>query len=334
MNSFTCPRHYSISTLFLALALVCSAGARAETTEKSPASPDLLYLQALDQRIADISWRIGKANADLCREHMNAIGISVHDAVQYAPRYRAAAITTFGFQDGYPAVLTVASGAVADIAGVKVGDIVLAIDDQIVPAAPSDGKEDYRPVNAVMARLESLPADRPIALEVLRGKERLRLMLRPVQVCKSRVEVVPSGEINANSNGFVVQIYGKLALWTQNDDELAIVIAHEMAHNLLGHNRRIDTEKIGTGIFSGFGGDGRKLRDMEREADRYGLFLVARAGYHYGIAGQFWRRLSATTGLGAIWATTHPTARDRGQFNDAVIADIRQCIAEGRNPVP
>lgn len=162
----------------------------------------------------------------------------------------------------------------------------------------------------------------------------MAIEVRPSTICRSRVELVPSGQINANSNGNVVQIYGRLALWTRNEDELAIVIAHEMAHNLLGHNRRITEEKIGTGIFASLGSDGRKLRNMEREADRYGLYLMARAGYDYRIAPEFWTRLSSTSGLGAIWATTHPTARDRARLNREVVDEIARKEASGGMPMP
>jgi len=307
--------------LWLALALA-GAAAVVEAAEKPDAS--LLYLQQLDQRIADISWRIVAANASLCPRRTNALGISLHDAVQYAPSYRQAAVDTFGFGDGLPAILAVAHSGPADIAGLRPGDRIAAIDGIALPPTviTPTAKEAYEPVATVMTRLEQLPADRPARLDIRRGSSAMTIQVRPVTTCRSRVEVVPGSPINASSNGDVVQIYGKLALWTKSDDELAIVIAHELAHNILDHNRRIDREKIGTGFLASLGSDGRKLRDMEREADRYGLFLAARAGYDYRIAPDFWRRLSATTGLGAVWGTTHPSSSSRAAFNRQAVAEI------------
>lgn len=317
--------------LMTAAAIACAAAAPATAARDD----SLLFLQSLDQRIADVSWRIASGGAALCPQKINALGLSVHDAAQYAPAYRQAAIDTFGFGDGLPTVLAVAKGGPADAGGLKPGDRIAAIDGQAISpvrlAAKAD--EDYAPVAAVMARLESLP-DRPVALEVVNGASRRTLALRPASVCRSRVEVVPSGAINANSNGTVVQINGKLALWTRNDDELATVIAHEMAHNILGHNARIEREKIGTGLSAVFGRDGAKLRAMERDADRYGLYLVARAGYDYRAAPDFWRRLTNTTGLGSIWATSHPTARDRAAVNQATVAEIDAKKAAGAPLTP
>lgn len=296
---------------------------------------ELLFLQQLDQRVADVSWRISATGAPLCSNHMNAVGFTVHDVAQYAPNYRRAAIDTFAFGDGLPAVLAVAKGGPADLAGVRPGDRISALNGHfLVPVSLSaKARENYASVAATMTRIENLPKT-PIIVELLSGQSHRTVMLQPVPVCRSRVEAVPSGQINASSNGDVVQIYGKLALWTKSDDELAIVIAHEMAHNILAHNRRIQREKIGTGIFASFGRNGRKLRDMEREADRFGLFLVARAGYDYRIAPDFWRRLSATAGLGGVWATTHPSASNRAEFNQGVVAEIDRQKAAGGTPTP
>lgn len=295
----------------------------------------LVNLQTLDQRIADVSWRIAAANEALCPRRMHAIGISIHDAAQYAPAYRQAAIDTFGFGDGLPAVLAVASGGPAAQAGMQPGDRIAVLDGQVIsPTLPAaKAPEDYGSMDAVMTRLENLP-DRPIPIEILRGTRRIALTLQPATVCRTRVEVVPSGKINADSNGTVVRIYGKLALWTRNDDELATVMAHEMAHNILGHNARIERERISTGLSAIFGRDGAKLREMERDADRYGLYLVASAGYDYHVGPDFWRKLTNSTGLGSIWATTHPTARDRAAFNQEVVSEIDRQKAAGLKPTP
>lgn len=332
-------QHRTALASALLAALIQPTGSPASAAGAQPeAVAGFLALQAEDQRIADVSWRLASANANLalCPRHMNSIGISVHDAAQYAPRYRKVAMASFGFSDGYPAILAVAKGAPADHAGLLVGDRIVAIDGVAVPTAvvPARARESYKAIEAVMTRLESLPADRAINFDLLRGQTRTSVRVRPVTTCLGRVEVVPGDKINAGSNGLVVQIYGKLASWARNDDELAIVIAHEMAHNILDHNARIEREGIGTGILASLGSDGRKMRDMEREADRYGLYLVKGAGYDYTLAGAFWGRLSGTSGLGAIWATTHPTAVDRKRFNDEVIASIQRDVPlreEGNN---
>jgi membrane-associated protease RseP (regulator of RpoE activity) len=307
--------------------------------EQIPTTADgqrLLYLQHLDQRIADISWKVLSANAQLCPSRASGIGISLHDAAQYAPAYRATAIATFGFGDGLPAILAIAKSGPADMAGLRVGDRIASINGQdIAPARMKlSSKEDYAPIAEVMTRLENLSDDKTADLDVRRGQSMFRTSIRPKITCRSRVEVVPGSAINASSNGSVVQIYGKLVLWAKSDDELAIVIAHELAHNILEHNQRIDRDRIGVGLFAALGHDGQKLRDMEREADRYGLFLVARSGYDYRMAPEVWRRLSATAGLGGIWATTHPSGASREKSSRLTVAEIDRQRAVGSDIVP
>ena len=321
------------------LNMYVSAGATVATVGSVATQPEneasLRYLQQLDQRTADIAWRLGVANAELCPRHARSIGLSAHNAVQYAPAYRKSAIMTFGFVDGLPAVLAVAKGSPAAHAGILVGDHIAAIDGKpVVHERSSMGsKEDYDPINAVMSQLENLP-DRKVVLDIVRAQKRLRVEITPVTICQSRVEIVPGGQMNANANGVVVQIYGKLALWARNDDELAIVISHEMAHNILNHDALITSENTERGLFESLGLGSRKLRNVEREADRYGLYLAARAGYNFVQAPGFWRRLSAASGLGNIWATTHPTGASRAKFNQEVVEEIRLKAASGAELEP
>jgi hypothetical protein len=257
-------------------------------------------------------------------------------AAQYIPRIRPAAIAAFGFDDGFPAVLSLAEESPAQRAGVEVGDRITAIDGiALMPRSISaDAPADYDTIEALMKRLEAVPPGATIRLDLLRGKEPVSVAIAAQDLCRVRVEVVPGGQINADSDDRIVQVQGRLAGWARSDDELALVIAHEMAHVFLGHHGRLAQEGISTGVFAGFGANGRKLRDLEREADRHGIFMVARAGYDSRIAGTFWRRLAKASGLGAIWAASHPGARNRERNADAAVAEVDDLRREAPVPSP
>lgn len=320
----------------LAVSAFSASGLAAAQTAESDAQDSLRYLQSLDQKVADISWRLAASNADICPEKQGALGIGLHNAVQYVPRIRTAAIATFGFGDGFPAVLSLAEGGPAQRAGIEVGDRITAIDGiGLAPHTIDAGSPaDYDMIEALMTRLEAVPAEAQIRFDLLRGMEAVSLALTAQSLCRVRVEVVPGGKINAGSDDRIVQVEGKLVTWVRGDDELALVIAHEMAHVFLGHHQRLKREGISTGLFGGFGANGRKLRDMEREADRFSIFMVARANYDYRIAGAFWRRLAKASGLGAIWATSHPNARNRGRNADAAAAEVNARRREGLALIP
>ena len=258
-----------------------------------------------------------------------AVGVTLHDVRQYKAQLRADATVAFGFTGNYPSVLTVASGSPAALAGVRPNDalkavngVPLGIADQA--EAQSEGDASYDSVEKAMRVLETLPPE-TVILQLERGGKPIEVSLQPQPACPSRVELVPSSELNGSANGEVAQVYGALVNWVRNDDELALVIAHEVAHNVLRHDARISKEKINTGIFAGLGKSGRKLRDMEREADRLGTWMAARGGFDYRLAPHFWRRLTGRSGIGAVWATTHPTAGSRA---DALVPVVRQIDAE------
>jgi predicted Zn-dependent protease len=136
------------------------------------------------------------------------------------------------------------------------------------------------------------------------------------------VELAPGNAINANANGLVAQISGRLVNWVESEDELALVIAHEMSHNLLDHPKRLSEKSALSGLATSLGLSGRAQRQMELEADRMGIIMAARAGYNYKIAPDFWARLNSNAPLAAFLATTHPTTRARRDNAQRVVDEL------------
>jgi predicted Zn-dependent protease len=90
---------------------------------------------------------------------------------------------------------------------------------------------------------------------------------------------------------------GKMAVFKgilkvgQNDDQLATVISHEIAHALAHHSsERVARKEMNQG---GLGGIWSKAfdREQEKEADHIGLFLMTFAGYDPAEAVHFWERM-------------------------------------------
>ena len=222
-------------TLCIVVALsapAASVNSHAKVSDDTQAS--LLALQRDDQRVADIAWRIASRNADSCPNLWAALGVSLQHVSQYAPAYRAAAQAAFGLNDSYPSILAVAEGSPASAAGLKPNDTLRAVNG-VDLADKSWGKKSaasYDAVTAAMAALEALPEQRASVLSIERGSQRREVSVTPQNVCRSRVELAPGNALNANANGLVAQISGRLVNWVESDDELALVIAHEMAHNL------------------------------------------------------------------------------------------------------
>jgi predicted Zn-dependent protease len=145
---------------------------------------------------------------------------------------------------------------------------------------------------------------------------------------------------------------GKIAFYTGiidslklTDDEIAIIMGHEVAHALREHGReRAGKQKfaqvatIGASVFSailGYGDLGGQAvsgaanltllkygRDDEKEGDLVGLDLAARAGYDPRAGVKLWEKMAAASkGAPPQWLSTHPSNKDR-------IAEIRKHLKE------
>lgn len=296
----------------------------------------LADLQILDQRVADIGWKLAVNSLELCSDHWAATGITLHSLSQYNPDWRAAAAAAFGFEPGELGVLAVAKGSPAWAAGLRPNDVILRLNGEPLeqPAAPTAAKGEYAQTDIAMTRIESIQLGSPVEIEVERGDKRLLLSFRPVEACASRFELATSNEQNANSNGHVVQLFGKLVLNLPSDNELALVMGHEMAHNILSHNQQIKKRRLSMGLIAVFDGSGKILRKYELEADRYGIFFAARAGFDYAGAARFWKRFSASGGLGAQIAVTHPAPRAREKNALATVNEIDELRSEQKPIIP
>lgn len=148
------------------------------------------------------------------------------------------------------------------------------------------------------------------------------------------VNLIGSKQINAfcMPGGKIAFFTGIIDQLKLSDDEIAMIMGHEMAHALREHSREqlaknqatsmgisLGAQLLGLGDISSaaarFGGQLLSLkfsRNDESEADLVGLELAARAGYNPQAAVSLWRKMGEATGEGGIgFLSTHPTGPDR-----------------------
>lgn len=309
--------------IFVALS-TAAATVSSQATASGETQASLLALQRDDQRVANTGWRIASRNTDTCPKLWASIGVSLHHISQYESAYRTAAKAAFRLDSLYPSILAVAEGSPAAASGLKPNDILRAVNgvDLAGQSRAQKSAASYNAVSSVMAALEALPEQKPAVLSIERGDQRLEVIVTPQNVCRSRVELAPGNAINANANGLVAQISGRLVDWVESDDELALVIAHEMAHNLLGHPKKLNEKSMLSGLATSLGLAGKAQRQMELDADRMGIIMAAHAGYNYRIAPDFWARLYANAPLASFLATTHPTTPTRRKNAQRVVDEL------------
>jgi metalloendopeptidase OMA1, mitochondrial len=106
--------------------------------------------------------------------------------------------------------------------------------------------------------------------------------------------VIVSRQINAFClPGGKIGVFTGLLSLVSNDDQLAAVIAHEVAHAVAHHTseRIARAQSIGRGL-SELSFD----REQESEADHIGVFLMTFAGYDPQQAVAFWNEMAAARG--------------------------------------
>ncbi|SFP47641.1 hypothetical protein SAMN04488241_102170 [Sphingomonas rubra] len=180
-------------------------------------------------------------------------------------------------------------GSAAARVGLRAGDVLVTIDGVPLPAA-TGGKATFAGVQAIHDRLAAALASPPAQLVVERAGRRVPVELPADLGCPSFVQLVPSAKRDAEADGRTVTISSAVAEYARDDDELAAPIAHELAHNILGHRAALRRDRVSKGLFAGFGANGRRLRETEDEADLTGVELMAAAGYDPAGAIRFWNR--------------------------------------------
>lgn len=317
--------------LFLLLFLLLAGAERAAAGQAQPEQP-LLAMRGLDQRVAAIGHRLAVASRDLCSERQWLPGLALHDLSQYGAEYRAAASRAFGLGAG-PAVLALAPGGPAERAGLRLDDVLLALDGQALPRGGANEARTFETMERILAALEAAFSDGRAEASILRGGERLTLTIAAEQGCASRFQLVPSRRLNARADGQYVQLTTAIASYVADDGELAAVLAHEFAHNILRHRVRLDEAQVQRGFLRNFGRNARRIRETEVEADRLSVYLLDRAGYDPSAAVRFWSRFGRR-GLNFLGSSTHPNWQSRIALFETEIAAIRRARAAGEVPVP
>lgn len=171
---------------------------------------------------------------------------------------------------------------------------------------------------------------------------------------KWEVNLIGSKQINAfcMPGGKIAFFTGILDQLKLTDDEVAMVMGHEMAHALREHARARMAKSAGTGAALSFGaqllglgqvGDlaaraGTQLitlkfsRGDETEADLVGLELAARAGYDPKASVSLWQKMAAASkNQGSLnFLSTHPSGPDRIAKLEANLPKVEKLYRDAR----
>lgn len=244
------------------------------------ANTDALPGREDDARVERVAFRLAVAGRPRCAVTEPGTGLVLQHLSQFALRDRPGMIAGLSLDRG-PGVIVVVPGSPAATAGIRPGDVVLAIDGAVLPpepnlAAPFDAARAHARADAVR---DLLAQTAPFAITLLREGVVVTIRLAPLPACPSRVHLARSNQRNAYADGRHVVLTTGLLSRMRNDDELAFVIAHEMAHTILRHAVVMRGGSVKHGLGRTLGRSGRIVRGTEREADTLGGELMIDAGF-------------------------------------------------------
>ena len=316
-------------TSFLCLASLAAA------TASSPGA-GASFLRAEDHRIAGIAYRLAVSGARFCPEPHPLTGLLFHHLAEYAPGERGQLIALYGLDRG-PGVLTVVDGSPAVRAGLAAGDVLLAVNGRALPSGASVAQHSDRQswrsaAEESEAQIEQELRRGPAMLSLLRSGRMVEAILDPVSSCPARIRLARSPQVNGFVAGrYVIMTTGLLG-FTQDEDELAIIVAHEMAHLILRHTDRLQAQGVPRGERRREGRNASLVRATEEEADRLGLKLAWAAGYDVSAAIPFWLRFYAKYDRGLQLFRTHPSIRAREKLIRETLAEIGASDAGAERP--
>jgi hypothetical protein len=326
----------------LLVAVVAAVGSGCSQTprvspEAGTPSEEALRLAALtdlDQRVARVAWHLSEANAGLCPVVRRSAGWALHSARQYSLALRPHAVGRFGLRDDLPGVLAAPLGSPSAAAGLQTGDLLLAAGGVPLRAGASGGAASYGGLEANLRVVDAALADGPATFTIERGSEILDVTVQPRRACGYEVQLNPSDELNARADGRRLFISTALAGFAENDDELAIILGHELAHHVLRHRHWNDAggaaRQTNEDAAAAEGGEG----NAEQQADRVGLYLMARAGFDPAVAAPFWRRFGESNWRVRFPQIGHASAGSRARALEAVQREIEAKRRAGGELLP
>jgi len=301
----------------------------------------------LENRLNDVSYPLLKASAGLCEmenEPLRAgLGLHVVNIHTFQKELQQTAVRLYGVTNE-PQVTYVMKNGPAAAAGVKEGDLIVSLNGITVPP----GKNAIK--NLVEIYANQLTPEKPFGLVVRRAGKEQNIQINPDRLCRYVVMLINDDAVNAYADGSKVIITKGMMRFTDTDEELSLVVSHEIAHNLMNHMDAKRANMSGGlvldilaavagvntgGAFSKMTGNAFS-KGFESEADYVGMYILARAEKPYTEAAQFWRRMAAEKpqNIESHHSVSHPATAKRFLSIETTSREITEKISSETALIP
>ena len=291
-------------------------------------------------KLNDVAYPLLVASTELTKKKRWDYGITFDTLKSYDKKDRTLAKRAFPKLTERVSIVHIIKGSPAAASGLMVGDVI----------EEYNGKKIRKVKNLTKAfkRLQAKENPGPGRFVVLRDGKRIEVSIETKQIAGYEVNLLVEQNVNAFADGKSINLTYGIMRFTENDDELALIIGHELAHNVEGHIGKAMLKSTATAlpiillgaaatVITGVNmgaltrvatkaAVAKYSRDHEREADYVGTYITARAGYNIDDAANFWRRFSSELpkSMKQAYDSSHPSSPERTVRMEKVIAEIIQ----------
>lgn len=258
----------------------------------------MLLRQWLDQqqRLYRVAAPLLINNAPLCSLSARKIlGFTAKNQYSYSSDFVEVAHTGLGLEDRLQvAGLLPGSGAMR--AGIQIGDILVAAGDRPIPSGPNA----ERMAGSLMA--DTVAGNPSLMLTVRRGDDTIYLDVPLTPACAMIIDLGNTDTVGSYADGARVMVTRGMLGFVRSDDELAFVLAREIAFNVVTLAPRADIAAVidrlhSLNIAPQTAFDAQPIAPttpvQDAAVDRIALYMLARASYSLEGVGEFWTRLTA-----------------------------------------
>ena len=222
-------------------------------------------------------------------------------------------------------VIGVMDGYIADLAGIRQGDIIKEVDGKKIK---DSGHVKFK-------------AGRSSTVIVERAGARLSFNVIPKEMPYVRIRLKQTSKINAYAKFTGIEFTSGMVHFAGDEDELAIIMGHELAHLTSKHLPKNISVAALCGTLGGLTGPfapwatqalyAPYSRKNEREADYIGLIYAHNAGYDIEKGAILWKRfaLEIPKSRSKSFLRSHPASPER----ILRVKKVVELIRSGKNPM-
>ena len=326
---------------------------QAEIDMEADRQKRLSYAKFIDQMslVKSIGFKINSSNADKCNKtdfnsgitfaNENVMGLKI---AKFFPSK-----INLGSQ---VSIIDIVKNSPADKAGLALGDIILEVEGYTLP----EGKNALKKISKHFKDIEEKEIKK---IKIDRNGEILTFDINQTKICNYPIIFTQDKIVNAYADGKSIIMTQGMVDYARDDNEIAMVIAHELAHNDRGHLDAVKKNSLIMGsigfvldlmtiYYSGgtAGGDAQNTEmwskigrdaysvEFEKDADYGGVYYAHRAGYDISQVKNFWERIGSENPKQIAISSTHPATAERYLQIDKTVKEINEKKKDGLALVP